>query len=400
MTPVKKRSQTATIENLKKVFSFEKPKKVPTFLQYTTWPYAYAGVSLADVIDDPAAHAEAYTRFLDEIPFDITLFGAYEEAIRVPEVLGSDKFTIASDGVGIVHNQVNEVYLDESVYDRIIENPTAVMYNELAKKQIPAFSLPKEEALARLKDAVSPYLRDGEFKNLAMGKILGSGIVCAVTGGAPWYIGPFTKVFDYYRGIKNALIDLRRRPEKVQAACDAIMQSQAEAMHMARTAEEAKEQLTGQPMPMGINITNAECFLPRKFFYSLYIDYFKKYIGPYFEAGAKYFILGEGSLARNMDIYTELPKGCIALQLDEDNPYEMHKILKGKQVLTAGIDTGLMKLGSKEECIDSVKRAFDTLAPDHGYIFGNSRPLVAKNDAKVENIIAVYQTAEELSSSC
>ena len=385
------------ISSLRKTFDFEKPEKVPVYMQFTTWPYAYAGVKLADVIDDPVKNAEAYTKFLDDIDIDVTLFGVYEIPVRATEALGSEKYLIETDGVGVIHNQAAESYLDESFYPQIIADPNAVKMNHLARKWAPGLDQGKEIAKEHIRQAIQPYLADAAFKQIAMGKFIEKEILCVIMGGAPFYTGPFTQIFDFFRGMKNALIDLRRRPQLVKDACDSIMQQYAEATHMAKNMEEAKQQLAGIEMPMGINIINAECFLSPKQFESLYFEPFKKYYGPYFEAGAKYFILGEGKLMQSLEMYNDLPKGSVAIMLDEDDPYVAHKIIKGNQVLIAGADINTLKCGTEQETLDCVKKAFDTFAPDGGYIFGNNKVLVCENDVQISNLKAAYALADELS---
>ena len=43
-----------------------------------------------------------------------------------------------------------------------------------------------------------------------------------LTSTGPRYDIPLDTLFDRVRGIKNTLIDLRRRPQKVKEACDKI----------------------------------------------------------------------------------------------------------------------------------------------------------------------------------
>jgi hypothetical protein len=44
-------------------------------------------------------------------------------------------------------------------------------------------------------------------------------------------------------------------------------------------------------------------------------------------------------------------------------------------------------MGTKEECVDFVKRCFDTFAPGGGFIFMQNKPLLCATDAKTENLL-------------
>jgi len=54
-------------------------------------------------------------------------------------------------------------------------------------------------------------------------------------------------------------------------------------------------------------------------------------------------------------------------------------------------------LDSKERCLDYVKRAFDTFAPGGGFVFMPSVQINSARDAKIENVIACYELADQLS---
>lgn len=205
-----------------------------------------------------------------------------------------------------------------------------------------------------------------------------------------YYMSPFSTFFDTYRGIRSALSDLRRYPDKVRKACEAIWQGNQFMYQF--DPEEIKN-----PLPMGHSMFHPECFLSDKWFDELYFHYFKEGVMPALEAGKKIFLYGEGSFMRHLPRFNETPKGSVAILLDTDDPFEAKKIVGNNCTLICGITMDLLCMASKEQCVDYVKRAFDELAPGGGFIFNINQSLVTAKDAKAENLIAAYREADRLS---
>ncbi|MDR2957526.1 MAG: hypothetical protein LBU61_05010, partial [Coriobacteriales bacterium] len=109
------------------------------------------------------------------------------------------------------------------------------------------------------------------------------------------------------------------------------------------------------------------------------------------------FLKGEGHFLNTIDRYRRFPKGSVVFMLDQDDPFEAYKAIGDWQSLATGITVDLLQIGSVQQCTDFVKRAFDTFAPGGGFIFMPNKPLLCADDAKTENLIAVYETANELS---
>ncbi|MBF7097669.1 uroporphyrinogen decarboxylase/cobalamine-independent methonine synthase family protein [Alkalibacter mobilis] len=385
---------------IKDTLDFKEPKKVPVKIQYTNWPYFYAGVTLKEVMHDPELNAKSYMKILDDIEFDLSLFGVNVIPVGVFQELKSNKYALANDDTAVTHSQGIEEFLGPEFYPDIIKDPFLVQTETLLKTQIPIFRRPKEEAMKCLKASINPFLNNMIMQQIVMNRMDELGIVRLVdkntfSAEAPFYFGPLSSIMDYFRGMQGALTDLRRRPKEVKAACDAIMRQSAEMGHFLTDVPKIKASFGDTLVPFGLNIINAECFLSPNNFKEYYLDYFKEYIGPYLEAGAKYYILGEGKLLPVLDQFKELPRGSVFIQIDEDDPFEAYKKIKGHQTICAGISLSLLKYGTKQECIDYAKKCFDTFAPGGGFIFMHNKTLVSSKDINNENLLAVYEFANE-----
>jgi uroporphyrinogen-III decarboxylase len=90
-----------------------------------------------------------------------------------------------------------------------------------------------------------------------------------------------------------------------------------------------------------------------------------------------------------------LPKGFAIGLVEGDNIFDAKKKIGDNVTLAGGMPLELMKLSTKEKCIDAAKRIIDECAPGGGYIFATSRALLSKGDVNVENLKAVNEFVHE-----
>ena len=382
------------IQNIKDATNFIEPNKVPTAIYALTWAFAYGGTTYKAVMDDPVQAAKAFTKFYDDIEFDWTMASRLPIPVGVHEILKSNRFYLAEDDTCIAHGQGNDNYISEQDYDLLIKDPDYVKDEILFKKTFKIFNEPKDVAYEAMKKALMHFKKFNEMNNLITQRASEKGLVTLGENlVAPSYSASFNQLFDVFRGIKNSLVDMRRIPDKVEAACDAIFEKIIK--NYKTDIEEIKKDISIAPLPMGRTIYHSECFLSPKNYDKFYFNNFKKYCEPYMQAGAKYFVLGEGAFLDKMDRFRSLPKGSLIIMLDQDDPFKAHKVIGDWQTLCTGISQDLLKYGTKQQCIDYVKKCYDTFAPGGGFIFMHNKLFISKNDVNNDNLLAVYQFANE-----
>lgn len=388
MTPQEKIEFTK--QNLIDTMNFKEPAKVPVMFDGGGWAYSYAGVTYEQVHDDPEACAAAYCKIYDDIPVDADQnSGCGVFPAGVFRALDSTRYYFNAGGVA--HDQASEKYCGPEIYDEFLTTDPMVLAERQIRRNIPAFTLPREQAYAKLKDAYHKQRTYDQASQLIIDKLTNEkGIYQMQADMFPYYMSEFSTFFDTYRGIRNALADLRRYPDKVRAACEALWQAN-------QFLYELDMEAMKEPLPMGHTMFHPECFLSDKWFDELYFQHFMQAIGPAMEAGKKMFLYGEGAFMRHLHRFNETPKGAVAILLDQDDPFEAKKIVGDNCTLICGITVSLLCTGTKQQCVDYVKRAFDELAPGGGFIFSTNQTLISAQDAKVENLIAVYEEADRLS---
>ena len=115
------------------------------------------------------------------------------------------------------------------------------------------------------------------------------------------------------------------------------------------------------------------------------------------EQGKKIYLKGEGKIKHLIPFLRELPMGSLIIQLDDDDPLEIKKMIGEYHTLCCGMDTTLFAIGNYQKCIDSVKNSFDALAPGGGFLFFQNKPLLSPSDADPQLVKDVLAYANELS---
>ena len=380
------------LKNLIDATSFVEPKKVPVTVEMGGWTYTYVGTTYAEVIDHPKRAADDYLKFLDVIEIDCMRGGPATVPIKAYQALGRNDYSIADDGIATQHQQAFEEYMRDDEYPDLIRDPAGFM-RKWGLRKYESLSKPREEAYEDIKKALIDY------KNFMMTTMMirkrmenEKGVVWFDGRSAPvGYYTPLSGLFSYYRGVKNTLLDLRRKPEVLREACSALMQ-----IVKARIGTHDPG-VPMSPFPFGFAGYHPEGFLSPEQFDEFFFNNFKELCMPFMEAGLKFFIQGEGSFIHHVDRYRQLPKGSCYIMLDDDDPFEIYKVIGDWQPIGAGITIELLSYGTKQDCVDYVKKCFDTFAPGGGFVFRTSKPIMCATDAKIENVVAVYETANELS---
>jgi len=210
------------IQNLIDAVSFREPKKVPVGAEILTWPFSYAGVRYEDVMDDPVKTFEAYIKFMDDIRLDFLWGGMVTSPVKALQAMGCNHYALGRDGTTIIHRQPEVEFMSAEEYPELIGDIDAFKA-KLLRRRCPALQLPREQAYEKVLlalEALRPY---SEANRMIQKYIFEEKGVAELTGSPVMFLGPLTVLFDKFRGIRDTLVDLRRRPEVVRQACDEIL---------------------------------------------------------------------------------------------------------------------------------------------------------------------------------
>lgn len=364
-----------------------KPDKVPIALAISEWAVKYTNYSLQEVFYDP----EKNNKIVDDLlaDFDVDIFGGGPTLWWPPmfDAMGSKLYKFP--GIGVEENttfQYNEEeHMKPEDYDDFIANPTEWLVKNFLPRISTEFAEPGSyrATVALIKSSAAFAMALGNSGAAFAKWTQEHGMVGQWTGFTK---APFDTLGDALRAMKGILLDLRRRPDKVIAACEAIVPHNIGSGFAGPGAD-----------------LRFPCFCPlhRGAYPFLNPEQWDKFYWPTLKAvieglwanGKRMFFFAEGDWTPYLEKISELPEKSIIFDIDNTDPKKAKEILGGKFCLQGGIPTTLLTYGTPEKVKEHVKRVIDELGRDGGFILAPGG--VVMGDAKKENIMAVIEAARE-----
>lgn len=301
-------------------------------------------------------------------------------AVRFPsyyKLLGARNFVMSSQGF-LQHPEIVGLEVEDyeaiiaSPYDCIVERVLPRLYSELDTE-------PGKRSIAMAK-AFKAYQDEGANQLRAIINLMHK----YGYGGANFFTGmceaPFDILTDQLRGFKNIVADVRRYPDKVEAAVEALTPL------MIRMGTPAF------PMELGAVFIPLHMapYLRDKDFAKFYWPSFKNLVQGLADKGHKSFIFAEQDWSRYVDYLAELPEKTI-INFEYGDPKVIKEKLGDKHIITGFYPLSLLKTGTKQQCIDKAKELIDILAPGGNYFFSFDKAVITTDSVDVENFQAVLE---------
>ncbi|NLM20835.1 MAG: uroporphyrinogen decarboxylase [Peptococcaceae bacterium] len=356
------------------------PKRVPvhTWMD-VTYVMQYAGVdvrraqwnleTLKEMIEIAAKTFQS-----DVEPATVT------RLMPVYNILGAVNFVMGSSGQ-IQHPNTVGMYPEE--YDELIADPYKFTHDKVLPrlyKNLDTTPAKRAMVFSKAMKVYNDYYSQ-IFPHIAMVSQkygLASGRVACQT------IAPFDHLADQYRSFSGISADIRRYPEKVIEACEAILPMMVKAGIKPWSSPQAR---TFIPLHMAP-------YLRTKDFEEFYWPTFKKLIEQLAAAGAPALLFVEHDWTRFLDYLNELPAGT-QMMFEYGDPKLIKEKVGKKHIISGLYPLTLLGKGTKQECIDKAKELVDILAPGGNYIFSFDKVAIFLQDAKPENLIAVNEFVKE-----
>lgn len=371
--------------NLMKAIHRQGAEYVPTMVASSCAQVAYTGQKVTDIINDPAAYIKAMTDVYNVMWCDGNTFAGTLFSDGIEKIISPVQNFFGPDGITPEHVQISLMKEDE--YDLLAKDPYALVTEVLLPRKYPKLFEDREYAKNAIKGVAAN-------KAYALGALFGGTTQCmsdqyGITticdfGGV--FMNPVDVIFDYFRGFKGSLIDLRRQPEKVAEACESIRKTFNAHTYTAPVVE----------FPYPCHMTHIAPYMKPKQFMEIYWPYEKEWIDYIYGGGGKVWIMCEGSWKNVFEAFKEVEKDSCILHLDEDDLSETKNTLGDYQILEGGLKLGGLYTKSLEEVKDEVKKAVDTGAPGEGYLLCTDKAWLSATDMS-QNLIEAYNFAHEYS---
>ncbi len=275
-----------------------------------------------------------------------------------------------------------DAYMKREEYDQLIEDPVRFLYDvwlprvsaEASPQGAPA-TMRHSLALVKSAWAMAGYFN--AFGPQVERMRRETGTISAISGMLK---APLDVLADKFRGYLGLAFDLKEIPEKVVAACNALMP------HLQFIALSGLDPSCNIPIPIWMH-RGCVPFISYEHFDAIYWPTLKPIVESIWARGNQVLFYAEGKWDAHLDAFAELPAGSIVYHIDRGDYRLVHEKLGGKFCLSGGVPNALLSLGTPEQVRAHCKRLIDTVAGDGGYIMDASA--IMQNDAKVENVKAM-----------
>jgi len=412
-TPEAEKHYKETIKRVKDIVELKKPDRVPVHANIGFYPAEYAGITAEEAMYDYKKLHMAWTKFHKDFQPDFVNSCILIGPGKVFEILDYKLYNWPGHGTDphTPYQCIEDKYMMDDEYDLLINDPSGYWMRSYLPRVFGAFQ--PWSKLAPLTDLVElpftgafmipvgmPDVQESFQKFLEAGKaaLEWIGAAAAVDGesvatlGLPGLIGgfckaPFDTLGDTLRGTKPIMLDLFRRPKKVQAAMERLVPIMVEMGVRASTANNIP--IVFIPLHKG-----ADGFLSRDEFAKFYWPTLKEVILGVIKEGCVPFLFVEGGYNQRIDFLAdpELPEGKIFWLFDYTDMKLVKKTLGGKASFGGNVPASMLKAGTPEDVEKYVKFLMDNVAQDGGFILSAGAVI---DQAKPENLHAMIEAGKK-----
>lgn len=372
----------------------EKPDKVPVRPFVAEFAAKFAGYNCQQVTHEFEPALDAARKCAAAFDWDAVVGNMVYVWTGLTQAIGLRYY--GAPGIGIpadtgfqyLEPSEDNAFMQADEYDALIADPTGFLFNTW---------------LPRVSHDVVPIGEPSTFRNNlsflkggmamlhyftalgAQGELLRqeSGTVSAIGGILK---APLDILGDKLRGYYGLSNDLIERPEKVLAACHALM---PHLMHVALTSADPERKA---PIAIWMHRGGVPFVTPQQFD-QVYWPTLRPIIETLWGHGYQVLFYAEGNWDYHLESFLELPERSIIYHVDRGDIFKVHEVLGKRFCISGGVPNTLLSRGTEGEVRDCCKKIIDGVASDGGYVLDASA--IVQNDATVENMRAMTDFVRE-----
>ncbi len=372
----------------------DKPDMIPIRPFVAEFVAKYAGYTCQDVTHDYEKAFAAARKCAADFDWDAVVVNMVWVWTGLTEAIGMKYYGVpgihipADTGFQYREPPEEQAFMKPDEYDQLTEDPTGYLFNVW---------LPRVSADVAAMGEPTSYRNNLSFLKGGMAMLSyfnacgpqverlrrESGTVSAISGILK---APFDIIADKLRGYLGLVTDVMERPDKVLAACEALMP------HLTHVALSGADPDKNVPIGFWMH-RGCVPFISQKHFDKFYWPTLKPIIEEIWANGHQVLFYAEGNWNAHLKSFAELPDQAIVYHVDQADIFEVHKVLGKKFCISGGIPNYLLSVGTPDEVRECCKKVIDGVARDGGYIMDASA--IVQNDAKIENIKAMTDFTRE-----
>jgi hypothetical protein len=384
------------------------PDRVPVVAGMGYFPAKYTGISCEAAWYDYDGWLAAYKKTLQDFQPDMLNIQPFTPGI-VNEIMGPKNMRWPGHGVSAYHSHqsVEHEFMKADEYDHFLNNTADYLFRVHMSRTTEAAAgwgtLPELTQLGmagagaladyltrpEVAGAIETLQKAGREMAVWRSKMMNFSREIEKLGFPPpsrgFAMTPFDIISNLYRGMKGAIMDMFRQPDKLLAACEKIL---------ALTLERPLFPPAGTgnnrvfiPLTRG-----SDDFMSLKQFETFYWPTLKKLVQALLDRGAMPCIFFEGNFITRLEYFLDFPKGTLLAQLDKSDIFKAKEILKGHTCIKGNVPSSILQMGTVQEVKDYCKKLIDGVGKDGGFILS---PRGSTDEVKPENLQALIEFTKE-----
>ncbi|MBQ7737831.1 MAG: hypothetical protein IJT62_08370 [Oscillospiraceae bacterium] len=359
-------------------FACRKNTRVPIFSNFWTWKMLDSEYSLRETLENYDILFRVVCDFQERYQFDSLFDLGTRNPVRVTKALGDNEFHKIDDATESIYVLDHEI-MSEDDYDLFIKDKTEFYWTKAFARYCPDLTI------GQLDNAIREY-RDFQKFSAGIAKKFVEDYQC-VPAPINYLKQPFEYFFTSLRGMKGCALDLRRKKDKVIEACRHIY----ETMTLPLLKRVIQQDNSGFMCDMYTAFLG-HSILNTKQFGDIYWPVLKGCMDMFEQNGKQLLIQSESTLLRFADFFKDVPVGLLAIEIEQDDIFEMRKALP-QICFLGGMPTYLLGRGTPEQCVDYTKKLIDGMG--NGFILSQDKMISYRKDCKRENLLASNNFARE-----
>jgi uroporphyrinogen-III decarboxylase len=402
-------------ERLKRIndaVNLKEPDRVPIAPMYMTFPFLYAGYTMAEVNYDVPKAKDALRKYLNYFQPDMacSYTNVFSGQMPLLDMVGIKWLQWAGQKGSMVPDRsifqyVEKEYLEADEYPEFLSDMSGWILRKYLPRSFKTFEC-FEKVDFRLLMGYGFMAGTMQFANPAIAecfKVMGEAAHKYIQystelaefereivemGFVQEIQGVITTAFDVLsdclRGTEGTMMDLLEQPENVIRAVETFYPGTL--YGALAQAEHSNGRFVFIPLHKGM-----DTFLSDEQYRKFYWDTLLRLVNGLVDAGLTPWIYTEGPYNSRVECLMDVPKGKCWIHFEEADMRRVKKLLGNVACLSGGVKSPMLMFGTKEEVIAKTKENIDILAPGGGYIFDLSDTM---EDCKPELVEAMFETVK------
>jgi hypothetical protein len=371
-----------------------KPDCIPIRPFVAEFTAKYAGYTCQEVTQDYRTAFAAARKCAADFDWDAVVGNMVYAWSGLTQAIGMKYYAMpgvelpVDTGFQYLEPPEGEAWMHDDEYDLLIEDPTGYLFNVWLPRVSADVVEPGQPSTMRnnmsfLKGGMAMLDYFNGFGTQAAQLRAESGTVSAISGILK---APLDIIADKLRGYRGMCMDMFRQPDKLLAACEAMMP------HLLATAASGADPDRNVPVGLWLH-RGCTPFLSPQQFEKFFWPTLKQIIEGLWEQGIQTLLYAEGEWNGNLKHIAELPDQSIIYHVDRGDIFEVHKAVGHKFCISGGIPNELLAFGTPDDIRAYCKKIIDGVAGDGGYIMDASA--IMQDDTEVENLKAMTDFTRE-----